>query len=284
MLKLDRDWRSSLAGVAPPDLVYSEQSSPRSELTGNPEDEERRPPENSRVDLDRRYDENTTNKNAPAGLVEDEPAGYDFKEGSPNFSQAFSLEFHRLQRIINTFAIIVSKVAEDLAGWPIEGDDEWSIPRLMSRRITREPVGNCRQSREKDSVVVILDTSGSCLPQARFYNRIAAAAVQVGDVELYAAPNAGLESRRSRHGWQTLPDKAWPFRQRTIIFFGDYDGGDAVVEASWHNKVYWFCSEGTRYPSMAQHPWCSYTMRYFRGRYFDCNNDDDFLRLLRKVR
>jgi hypothetical protein len=35
---------------------------------------------------------------------------------------------------------------------------------------------------------------------------------------------------------------------------------------------------------MAQHPWCSYTMRYFRGRYFDCNNDDDFLRLLRKVR
>lgn len=282
MLRIQRPWRDRLADVDAPELYYLETPNTASTVkTGGSAENEGVKRER---DETRGFEEATTNKNKPQNLVEDEPVGDDFKEGSPNYAEAFDLAFLRERRIINTFAAIVSKVAEDLSGWPIPGDDEWSVNDLMERHISRKPLTQCRQSRERESVVVILDTSGSCLPQAKFYSRIADAAVQSGDVELYAAPNAGLEARLTRRGWEKADHRVWPFRNRTIIFFGDYDGGNHVVEASWHNKVYWFCSEGDRYPDMKVHPWCSYTMKHFKGRYYDCNHDEDFLRLLRKVR
>jgi hypothetical protein len=282
MLRIERPWRRVLDEAPASDLVFV------SEIpTGGVSKDLK---ESARADVDRdrnqveSVDKRAFNKRLAENLIEDDPLGSDSKEGSPNYSQAFSLELARRRRLAQSFAIIVSKVAEDLSGWPIPGDDEWSIPALMERHITKKPLIQCRQSRERESVVVIVDTSGSCLPQARFYNRLADAAIQVGDVELYAAPNAGLRARRTRHGWEGLTEQAWSFHRRTIIFFGDYDGGDAVVEASWKNRVYWLCSEGSRYPAMEQHPWCSYPMSYFRGKYYDCVDEGDFLRLWRKVR
>lgn len=283
MLRLKPPWRPALAGVAPPEYAYPDYVYKADDLEYPTKDEDKK---NGNRDGSKSLsrEEATTNKNMPESFALDDPSGNDFKEGAPNYSEAFSLEFARHRRIVNTFALIISKIAEDLAGWPVDGDDEWSIQELMSRRLTLAPLSRCRQSREKESVVLILDTSGSCLPQAVFYNQIAGAAVESGDIELYAAPNAGLEARRDRRGWKAVEQRAWPFHGRTIIFFGDYDGGDAVVEASWRNKVYWFCSEGTRYPSMKLHPWCSYPFSFFRGVYYDCLNKEDFVRLLRKVR
>lgn len=207
----------------------------------------------------------------------------DEDEGERNYRQAFDLEEARRRRLSNIFAVIVSKVAEDLTGWPVEGDDEWDVQTLMERRITRRPLSHCRQSRDRESVIVILDTSGSCWEQASFYSRIADAAVQRGDVELYTAPNAGLQARRTNKGWERV-NYEWPFRGRTIIFFGDFDGGDAVVEASRINKIYWFSCEGDRYRDMHEHSWCHYTLADFRGHYFDCGTEEDFIRLARKVR
>jgi hypothetical protein len=282
MLRINRSWRKRLDEAPTPDLVFL------SELTDGGSLKKMRAPDAERVHHDRQREEDIRkcafNKQLAENLVENDPLGPDPKEGSPNYNQAFSLELARRRRLAQHFAVMVSKVAEDLSGWPLPGDDEWCIPALMERRMTRAPLSHCRQSRERESVVVILDTSGSCLPQARFYNRLADAAVRVGDVELYAAPNAGLRARRTARGWQGLADQAWPFSRRTIIFFGDFDGGDAVVEASWSNRIYWLCSEGGRYPSMTQHPWCTHPMSHFRGTYHDCNAEDDFLRLWRKIR
>jgi hypothetical protein len=209
--------------------------------------------------------------------------GTELKEGAPNFKEAFYLEQLRQKRLSTVFARVLAKIAEDLAGWPVEGDDEWSVPALMKRRLTRENIAQCRQSREKESIVVILDTSGSCLPQAKFYAQIASAAVQAGDVELYTAPNAGLNAEKTRLGWRELENSSWTFYRRTIIFFGDYDGGDTVVESSWHNKIYWFSSEGHRYPSMILHPWCSYNIKHFNGKYYKCNRKNDFFTLIKKI-
>lgn len=281
MLKIERPWRNILARTQAPDLVFADDIDFLADLGLQPEDEA--VGFESEPDHDE-YQATTTNKNLPETFVLNDPSGGDFKEGSPNYTEAFSIEYLRKKRIINTFAVIISKVAEDLSGWPIPGDDEWDVPALMERRLTRRTLNQCRRSREKEAVVVILDTSGSCLPQAVFYNQIAYAAVQASDIELYAAPNAGIQARRTRNGWIPVDDREWPFVNRTIIFFGDYDGGNHVVESSWRNKVYWFCSEGNRYPSMSLHPWCSYPLSYFKGGYYDCVNEDDFLKLLRKVR
>jgi hypothetical protein len=209
--------------------------------------------------------------------------GAELKEGAPNFNEAFSLEQLRQRRLSTEFARVMAKIAEDLAGWPVEGDDEWSVPALMKRRLTCENIVECRQSREKDSIVVILDTSGSCLPQAKFYALIASAAVQAGDVDLYTAPNAGLNAEKTRLGWRKLEDGTWSFYRRTIIFFGDYDGGDTVIESSWDNKIYWFSSEGHRYPAMSLHPWCSYSLKQFYGKYYNCNSENDFFTLIKKI-
>ena len=282
MPRIERPWRKPLDEAPTPELVFL------TEPAGGVSLKRMKAPEEGRVHHDRqreeRFEKCAFNKQLAENLVEDDPLGTDPKHGSPNTNQAFSLELARRRRLTQHFAVMVSKVAEDLSGWPVPGDDEWSVPALMERRLTRIPLNHCRQSRERESVVVILDTSGSCLPQARFYNRLADAAVQVGDVELYAAPNAGLRARRTARGWEGLADTAWPFHRRTIIFFGDYDGGDAVVETSGSNRVYWLCSEGGRYPSMTQHPWCTHPLSHFRGIYHDCNAEGDFLRLWRKIR
>ena len=78
-------------------------------------------------------------------------------------------------------------------------------------------------------------------------------------------------------------DSTWNFQNRTIIFFGDFDGGDAPVLASGNNKVYWFSCEN-RYADMDEHDWCSYTLADFKGKYYNCETEDDFIRLAKKVR
>lgn len=203
--------------------------------------------------------------------------------GSLNYNKAFSLEELRRRRIMTTFALLMSKVAEDLTGWPIPGEDEWSVPDLMARHLDRRPLAQCRHSRERERVVVVIDTSGSCLHQARFFSAIATAAAAAGDVEIYDAPNAGIRARKGRRGWQPAAHTHWDFARRTVIFFGDFDGGDVVIRASRRNKLYWFCSEN-RYPDIRIHPWCTMTFTSFRGRFFTCTAEEDFIRLLRKVR
>ena len=283
MFRLKPDWRAELDRAPVPDLVFPSDLLSDAHGIGSGQgvravrklDRTRSRQDIAKLALTKKTAEN---------LVEDDPFGPDPREGSLNYSQAFSLEESRRRRLAHTFTIIVSKIAEDLSGPPLPGEDEWSIPELMARRLTRRPLHRCRQTREREALVVILDTSGSCLPQARFYGFLAEAAVQAGDIELYAAPNAGIRSRRIGQGWIPVESPDWRFHRRTIIFFGDFDGGDKVVEASWANKVYWFCSEDGRYPAMEQHPWCSYGMSHFKGRYFDCATEDEFIPLWRKVR
>jgi hypothetical protein len=277
MPKLHPFWRRGLDRIEPPELVYPEETL---ETAGTKKKKKRHI-------KDLRRSNNSagmTHRPVPKVItvledLEEEGRG----ANAINYNKAFYLAQLKQKRIAATFARMVSKIAEDLSGWPIPGDDEWSMSGLMARHLDRRPLSQCRRSREKQAVVVILDTSGSCLDQARFYSRIATAAVISGDVNLYDAPNAGLRAVRIRKRWEPIKQKAWSFSHRTIIFFGDFDGGDEVIKASRCNKIYWFCSE-TRYPDIRLHPWCSFTMKSFKGHYYPCITDEDFIRLLRKVR
>jgi hypothetical protein len=277
MPRLERPWRRVLDAVQPPELSQvpggiGEPSGPAREpqapffpRAGAARPHRRKGPVPEFISILAEGDEET------------------LSAGSPNYNTAFFLEELRRRRIVTTFALLMSKVAEDLTGWPIPGEDEWSVPDLMARHLDRRPLSQCRRSRERERVVVIIDTSGSCLPQARFFSSIATAAVAAGDVELYEAPNAGIRARKGRRGWRPMEHRGWHFSRRTVIFFGDFDGGDAVIRASRRNKLYWFCSE-TRYPDIRVHPWCSLSLKSFRGRFFRCTAEEDFVRLLRRVR
>jgi hypothetical protein len=277
MPRLQRSWRRRLDGIEPPELIYSEQPL---EPAGIKKKKRQHIKQLSRSS---NSPEMIRRPVAKVITVLEEPGEQRLGVAAINYNKAFYLEQLRRKRIIATFARMISKIAEDLSGWPIAGDDQWSMPDLMARHLDRRPLFQCRRSREKEAVVVILDTSGSCLEQARFYSRIATAAVTAGDVQLYDAPNAGLRAVRIRQQWEPVEHRQWPFAHRTIIFFGDFDGADVVIKASKRNKVYWLCSE-TRYPDIRLHPWCSFTMKSFKGHYYPCVADEDFIRLLRKVR
>ena len=210
---------------------------------------------------------------------------YEDNPGEHNNRQAFDLDDARDRRLSAEFSRVIAKVAEDLEGHPVEGDDEWDIEALMKRTFDRRPLAGCRQSREKVGVVLCLDNSGSCAEQAHLYAKFADAATKTGDVEMYLTPNGGTVARYDKKQGRWINDNTpwWEMRGRTILFFGDFDGADAPVIASRRNKVYWFSNEG-RYEEMNEHNWCSFSLADFRGKYHECFDEQDFLKIAKKIR
>jgi hypothetical protein len=210
------------------------------------------------------------------------------QSGERNVQKAYDIKFLRERRLERDFSVVVAKLAEDLGGWPKDGDDEWDVQAIIKRTMDRRPLSHCRQSREKRSIVVLLDTSGSCYCQADFYRKVATAAIKEGDVELYTAPNASVQQRYTHDAeWVNL-DKSydiWPFKGRTIIFFGDFDGAQCICNASKTNKIYWFCSEN-RYKKIEDGGWSGLCKDSdFHGiRYRDVFQEEDFIRLAKKLR
>lgn len=222
----------------------------------------------------------------------------DDKPGTKNsFKKApsvFGLSPKQLKerRLMNAFALIIGKVSEDLVGFPIEGDDEWDLKALSERRISKRKLTHCLQSREKDRVVLLLDSSGSCSDYAKFYKQISSLAANYGDIEMYDAPNGFIEKK-----WNTRTEKfehkpiqegkdgdydyRWgKLRGRTVIFFGDWDGWDHIFTNSYRCKIFWF------HPKTADiYYYQQKQERYFRGKFYSqCDTPEAFIRQARSVR
>ena len=188
------------------------------------------------------------------------------------------------RRLSNMLATMVGKIAEDRAGEPIIGNDEWSVPEILNRVMTRVNINTCKQTRERERIVIILDTSPSCSKQASFFIDIAKASANLNDLEMYDAPNAfivkrydkslkkfidiGVEHASTLMQWGT-------FRNRTIIFFGDYDGNRILAKSSKYNNIYWFNPE---YYRNSRHD------RGYTGHHYLCRNEDDLIKLIKKMR
>ncbi len=199
--------------------------------------------------------------------------------------QAFSLEGKYLRGLAARFARMISKVAEDSADMPAPGDDEWDLEELRMRRFTGRQVSQCRMTREKRKVAVVLDTSPSCEHQARLFGAVAQVAESLGDCELYDAPNFAISARKLGDDWETLPDveREWSFRKRVVLAFGDFDGIDRISAASRlrGNKIYWFCCEER--PSVLESS-REYFLKNYRGFYFPATNLNRLMHAMRKVR
>jgi hypothetical protein len=208
----------------------------------------------------------------------------------------------RIYRMVDT---VISKIAEDLTGYDIYGDEFWDIDRLMNRRLNKYPLSTCKNSREREKLIFIVDTSPSCYEQAKFYSKLAMAAAERADVDIYDAPNSHVEKiydgqiKKWKNCWidgyRTVTDDKgfnidfennnWSerWKGRTIIFFGDWDGCENIGDGSHKNKVYFFCS--TKEYAYTKMDLSRYIRRYkFRGKHYICNSVTDFINLLRKVR
>jgi hypothetical protein len=185
-----------------------------------------------------------------------------------------------MRRLQTHFSRIVSKLAEDLSGWPVEGDDEWDMAALLARSMDRRPLRSCRQARERAAMALIIDVSGSCLHSSEFFSKIAALAVREKDVDLFSGNNGRIEAR-----WDTNLGKfvrvhcgRWPFHHRTVLFFGDHDGEALIMDAATRNRVTWFSNEKReRYLNSA-------VRTTFHGHYITCQQDLDLIKVARSMR
>jgi len=197
-----------------------------------------------------------------------------------------AIEALRIRRLRSAFATVISKVAEDLAGYDVDGDDLWDVEALMTRRFTNRPLYSCRKSLEKEKVILALDFSGSCWDYSNFFKSLAEIAEKFGDVEVFDASN-GFSVSEDNYNLCLTDKNYYPFsyfKNRVVIFFGDFDGGASLVDLSRIAKVYWFSCE-ERYDDLDEHDWCDgYTLRDFKGSYYECISEADFMRLVKKIK
>lgn len=206
----------------------------------------------------------------------------------------FELDTSSNKRLATEFARLIGKIAEDLTGEPEPGDEYWDIDRLLNRRLSKESILNCKMTRERESIIMILDSSPSCHAQAVFYSELASIATVHGDVELYNAPNARLVEMYNARKKKFVPfltpydlmDRVhkWSlFKNRVILFFGDNDGEQIVLHATENNDVYWFdWHKYVKHRSLARHKRAvnSRNLKLFYSMY----NKEDFINTMKKIR
>ncbi|MAG27145.1 hypothetical protein CMI47_16535 [Candidatus Pacearchaeota archaeon] len=218
-----------------------------------------------------------------------------YKINKRTVNKCFDIDLKILhkRRLSNSLAVMVSKIAEDRAGEPTIGDDYWSIPELLNRVVSKQQLSSCKETREKERIIVILDTSPSCAEEAIFYMDIAKASCSLNDLEMYDAPNGYIVKayNKKNNKFDTLPrniftvfSKWQMFKNRTIIFFGDYDGSNILIDSAKLNSVYWLNPMYNIIRDDSHHDKISDKFVKRGGKIFKCSNEKDFMNVVRKMR
>jgi len=192
------------------------------------------------------------------------------------------------KRLQSMFARLISKYAEDYAGEATIGEDEWDIDELMLRSITKRNIYNCKQSRDKIDIALVLDSSPSCHKECNLFHTLASLSNRIGNVDIYLAPNARLSHifNNKTMSYDKLFDNANDviavqghhmhnyFNNRTIFFFGDYDGRSILADCSQHNKIYWFNRDYHK----------SDSDKRFKGTEYRCSTRKQLINIIKGMR
>jgi hypothetical protein len=140
------------------------------------------------------------------------------------------------------------------------------------------------QARVKESMVVLLDNSGSMDWWAENLQLLASIALSRGDVEIYAAPNGSIQTRLMDRGYVPVDhaEAVKKLQGRRVIYVGDFDGANTPIELSWSNDVIWICPE-IRYRRFEAHDWVDYTEEDFKGVFIRAWTLEEVFSALRKV-
>ena len=215
---------------------------------------------------------------------------YSVNDRTVNKSFELNMKILQKRRLANMLAIAVAKIAEDRAGEPVIGNDYWSVPELLNRVVSKQQLSSCKETREKEKIIIILDTSPSCEEQSAFYMDMAKSSCDLNDLEMYDAPNGFIVKEYDSKQKEFIPIprdisnvfSEWQmFNGRTIIFFGDYDGHRIINKVVNHNNIYWFNPVYSEYRDDR-----IYYKRFAGGggNMYRCRNEKDFMNIVRKMR
>ena len=163
--------------------------------------------------------------------------------------------------------------------------EEYNVKKLMFRQFERKPLNHYRMARVRDTVILILDNSGSMEWWAENLQILADIALQRSDVEVYIAPNGYVENKLIAGGRSVeVSHEAFmkTMKGRRIIYVGDFDGANTAVALSFGNEVVWICPE-SRYKRFKSHSWVSYEEEDFRGAFLRVYDLDEMFYALRRL-
>ena len=188
-----------------------------------------------------------------------------------NSQQAFDFDFSRCSRkLLQTeFYRFLELFSEEKTKiFAFSSPEEYNIKKLMFKQFEKKPLSFYKQARVRDTVLLILDNSGSMEWWAEAVSALAQLALERGGVEVFIAPNGCIEEKLVKEGKSIPADRAAVMKTagRKIIYVGDFDGADTPVELSWRNEVVWVCPE-PRYRRFESHDWVSYTESDFKGAF-----------------
>jgi len=173
-------------------------------------------------------------------------------------SKYYQTEFYRFIELISE---------EKTRTFDPMGNSEYNVKKLLFRQYERKPLTSYKMSRVKESVVILLDNSGSMKWWADNLAILADLAMQRNDVEVYLAPNGYIEEMLyPKHQLVNHDEIMKRLRNRKIIYVGDFDGADTPIILSWYNDVIWVCPE-ERYLNFLDHDWVHYDESRFKGAF-----------------
>jgi len=155
----------------------------------------------------------------------------------------------------------------------------------MLRKYQKKPLNHYKGNKIKDTVILILDNSGSMDWWSKNLRILSLIALQRNDIQIYIAPNGDIQHMITKYSNYIPVYHPQIFKSlvnKKIIYVGDFDGADTPIELSWHNEVIWICPE-TRYRRFLSHNWVHYSEDKFNGVFIRAYNLDEMFNGLKKI-
>ena len=192
------------------------------------------------------------------------------------YAKYYQTEFYRF---IETFAEEKMKIFDN------KHPEEYNIKKLMLRKYQKKPLNYYKGNKIKDTVILILDNSGSMDWWSKNLRILSLIALQRDDIQIYIAPNGDIQHMITKYSNYIPVYHPQVFKSlvnKKIIYVGDFDGADTPIELSWHNEVIWICPE-TRYRRFLSHDWVHYSEDKFNGVFIRAYNLDEMFQGLKKI-
>jgi hypothetical protein len=181
-------------------------------------------------------------------------------------------------RFIENFA------EEKMKFYDNRGTDEYNIKKMMLRQYERRSLHYYMQKKVRESIVLILDNSGSMMWWAENLQILAKLASERRDVAIYIAPNGEIQDLLVRKRLIPVSHSRImkQMKGRKVIYVGDFDGGDTAIQLSWNNDVIWICPE-YRYRHFLSHDWIHYDESKFNGVFIRAYTLGEMFRGLKRI-
>jgi len=230
---------------------------------------------NENEDEEDEDNDNENNKQHPSGQHNTRQV-VDLTKSISAYTKFVQTEFYRF---IETFAEEKLKIFDN------KQPEEYNIKKLMLRKYQKKPLNHYKGNKIKDTVILILDNSGSMDWWSKNLRILSLIALQRNDIQIYIAPNGDIQHMITKYSNYIPVYHPQIFKSlvnKKIIYVGDFDGADTPIELSWHNEVIWICPE-TRYRRFLSHNWVHYSEDKFNGVFIRAYNLDEMFNGLKKI-